>query len=370
MKIAGHSAIVMSLYYVKISSVELRQRFSEGEKRAMKDKAYAAQRMIEQGRIDEIKNDLISNTEDALIKISSDHPPASFLFRDYGICPNAGTRCADGGDVDPGYKYGNAVPHGYLGSQNCLRCRHFISGPAFIGGLLSVSNEVSLQSRLQFEHFSELEEQGISLKHKIDTLEDTEYDCQQVGSEFDASELNQLRLRRRKVLSEAESAAKKLDVYLCDLQSAARLIKQCKVLINEGGRHESEFSATKLILQRGHDIDFAMEETSYFRQLSEVCENAEIYEAANSELALAPRTQMLDRMALLNDVNLNLFMLSKKQQLLVGNQLTKVMLDRLRSWERVDAFIDGNLFLKDLQEGERITLIEINEAIRLGQQRE
>ena len=63
MKIAGHSSVIMTIYYCKLNSEGLRHRFSEGEKVAMKNKTYATQRMIEQGRIDEIKNDLYDYIE-------------------------------------------------------------------------------------------------------------------------------------------------------------------------------------------------------------------------------------------------------------------------------------------------------------------
>lgn len=363
MKVAGHSSIIMTLYYTKTNAEDLRFRFDEGEKIALKSKAYAAQRMIEQGRIDEIKHELVSNSDQALKSISNESPAGTFLFRDYGICPFAGSRCVDGGDLIGKTGVRQSVPAGYLGSQNCLRCRHFISGPAFVGGLLSLSNEISLHARLQFEHYSELQEKGLNVKQRIEELEDIAYDSEKSGQSFDSSEIGKLQLERRKTCSESESAAQKLDVLMCDIQASAKLIKQCKSIINNENAADAD-NSTYLIVQPGHEIQLVIEAPSYFRQLTEVCENAQIYESANADNAIAPRTQLLDKMALLNQINLHLFTLDKKQQLIVGNQLTKLILSRLRTWGRVDALIEGKIHLEDLAEDERITRKDIKALVK------
>ena len=61
MKIVGHSSIVMSIYYCKVTENDIRQRLEEGEKIALKSKAGAVQKLIEQNRLEEVKNQLVSN---------------------------------------------------------------------------------------------------------------------------------------------------------------------------------------------------------------------------------------------------------------------------------------------------------------------
>ena len=358
MKVSGHSSIVMAIYYCKIGSESLRRRFTEGEKRAMQDKSYAAQRMIEQGRIDEIKNELIATTSDALNLISGDTPVGTYLFRDYGICPYGGQRCFDGGEIIQSSQIRSAVPPGYLGSQNCIACRHFVSGPAFIGGLLSLENEISLAAHLQYEQYDELEQQLKQLNTQINKQDDAAYDAELNGGNSNLGIRNNLELKKRKTLSEIESAAKKLDSILCDMNKIYRLLKQSQALVNSEAESLTDMttdSPTKLIVQQDHELQVIFEDVSFFKQLSEVCENAEIYQSASSEMALAPRSQLLDKMALRNKVPLHMFLLDKKQQLVVGNQITRLMLDRLKTWTKVDALIDGRICLEDLTTEERIT---------------
>jgi hypothetical protein len=47
--------------------------------------------------------------------------------------------------------------------------------------------------------------------------------------------------------------------------------------------------------------------------------------------------------------------LSEKEQLVVGNQVTKFLQQRLKSWERVDQVVAGQVLLEDLGDEERIT---------------
>lgn len=362
MKVAGHSSVVMTIYYCKLGAEDLRHRFTEGEKRAMQNKAYAAQRMIEQGRIDEIKNELIATTSDALNLISSDTPVGTYLFRDYGICPFGGQRCDDGGEFIQCSQIRSATPVGYLGSQNCIACRHFITGPAFMGGLLSLGNEISLASHLQYEKYSELEQQLKELNRQINAQDDAAYDLEREGAATNIGVRNDLELQKRKTFSEFESAAKKLDSIVCDYNKVCRHIKQCQALVNnetEKSIGDDSAPTTKLIIQSDHELEVAYEDASLFKQLSEVCENSEIYQCASSEMALAPRSQLLDKMALKNMVPLHMFSLDKKQQLVVGNQITRLMLDRLKCWTKVDALVDGRICLQDLSPNEQITKQEL-----------
>lgn len=142
---------------------------------------------------------------------------------------------------------------------------------------------------------------------------------------------------------------------MCDIQSCAKLIKQCHALANEKCEGEDGEQRAQLIVQSGHELVFDVAETSYFHQLSEVCENAEIYESASADAAVMPRTQIIDRMVALNDLKHRLFYLDRRQQLVVGNQFTRLLLDRLKSWDRVDALMSGRILIKDLLGAEKIT---------------
>lgn len=352
-KIAGHSSVVMTIYYVKINQELMRLKFTEAEKRALSDKAKLDWQKIQQGRMNEIQHQLVTNNSEAVERFSGSISPGSTLFRDYGICPFAAERCSDGFLGEKG-KY-NIVPAGYLGSENCIRCRHFISGPVFLGGLLSLGNEISLAATLQFDHISEMQERIAELEERASQCRDEQYEVEKLGNTYNETELNQIELEVAGIEGQISNASRKADMYLSDMNAIKRLIEQCQAVINDRVDNDDGLESTQLILQSDHEVELVIGESSFFYQLNEVCENAQIYVSAKAELALATRSQHIDRLLQINDLKPTFFRLDNKQQLAIGNQLTQFMLKRLQSWEKLDAVMEGRLLMRDLPEDQRLT---------------
>lgn len=357
MKIVGHSSIVMSIYYCKVTESDIRHRLEESEKIALKSKAESVQRLVEENNLEEVKNQLVSNNSDMLMALTNSMPAGNFMFRDYGICPYAASRCDDGGEILGASQVRAPVPAGYLGMQNCLRCRHFISGPAFLGGLLSLTNEILLQSNIQSSQCAELQSEIDAISERISELERKQYIADVKMEFFDNSDLSQLEFELRKLESEYESSAKKMDMYLCDLQASYKLIQMCQSLVDDVS--STEGNKLSLVKMRDADIEIDLKEVSYFQQLQEVCENASIFKSASAVNAVIPRSQLLDRMSQFNQLAPQMFLLSPKQQLDVGNQLVKLMLSRLKSWERVNEVVGCKVRISELVGSEKIEPSEI-----------
>ena len=349
MKVVGHSSIVMSIYYLNINSEALRERFDAGEKKALKGKAYAVQQKIEQGRIDEIKNELVGGSASVLNGISGNAPVGNYQFRDYGFCSFGGVRCNDGGAEVGNSGIHAPVPSGHLGVQNCIRCRHFVTGPAFIGGLLSIANEIALEAHYQAKQYSDLGDEIDEVRIQIEKEDEDEYLTLGAGKGFDDTERNLQEVYLRKIRSEHEGAGNKLDMYLCDIQGVVNLIHQTKEIVNRQAKNSSEHNKNQLLVQNGHALELEFEESSLFRQLNEVCENAVVFESASADRAILPRSQMIDKMMLFNHLQPNLFTLDSKQQLFVGNQISSFLLDRLKSWERLDQVMGCRMPLQNME---------------------
>lgn len=352
-KIAGHSSVVMTVYYVKINQQMMRMKFTEAEKRALASQAKGDWQKIQQGRTEQIRHELITNNAQAINRFVGQVVPGSALFRDYGICPFAAYRCHDGDEVGSGKP--GAVPAGYLGTENCVRCRHFITGPAFLGGLLSLANEISLATRLQFDHIHEMEVLNEELEERADKCRNDQYDIEQTGGKYDATRLDEIESEMDTNEGQISTASRLTDMYLCDMNAIKRLIEQCQAVLNERIENEDGSDATQLIVHEDHEVVLTFEETSFFHQLSEVCENAQIYVSAKADLALPTRSNHLDRLLQLNDLQPIFFRLDKKQQLAIGNQVTQFLLARLGAWEKLDAIVDGRLLMRDLPDSERLT---------------
>ncbi len=360
MKLAGHSSIVMSLYYVKTQGTALRKKIEEGEKIALKSQVKATQNLIEQLRIDEIKPNLVANSEATLKALNNNTPAGNYLFRDWGICPHAGARCEDGGELIGNTQARSPTPSGYLGGENCIRCRHFVTGPAFIGGLLAIFQEIILSLQAKQSHYDDLIEDESSFLRKLEVEDEEEYLCNKNGKKFDSSKRIELLGYIRKTKSEYEVVAKKMDVLYCDLGAVSTLVHQCQALLNQTNYCiDNDQGNLQLIVRTDHELQVIAEEVSQYELLCEVCENAEIYQSASADLAITPRSQLIDKMMLRNKIEPQLFNMTPKQQLKAGNQLNRLFKERLKNHTQINDLIEGKLLLSDLSEHERIKPIDL-----------
>jgi len=276
MKIVGHSSVVMTIYYTKISHNDFKQKLEEGEKLALKSEAETTQKCIEQNKIEEIKNKLVAFNNDVLRPLTNDLPAGNFIFRDYGICPFAASRCHDGGDLIGSTQVRAPAPSGYLGVQNCLRCHHFITGPAFLGGLLSISNEILLQSNTQSKKCRKFQEKVDYIEGQLSEIGKVEYIANLKGEKFNASQRTHLEAEERRLEADYESAAKKLDMLLCDIQSAFSLVRRCQMVVNKESVPDDSVESLSLIAMVDAELQLNFEEVCHYQQLQEVCGNATI----------------------------------------------------------------------------------------------
>ncbi|WDH24414.1 VPA1269 family protein [Pseudomonas chlororaphis] len=365
MKVVGHASIVMSIYYVKIGAAKMRQVMAEGEKRALLNQAMDAQVMIEQNRLDELTHRMVANSAEALQALMSGNTGTQ-LVRDFGVCPYAGTRCDDGGEQLASNVW-TPAPAGYLGVQNCPRCRHLVTSPVFLGGLVALWNEESLQLNLYSEKYGELDRQVEQHRDRVQELDYLEAEMEESGQEFDSRERLRIEASVRKLQGELEGVAKKMDMYLCDMQAITKLIEDCKVVLRDqaakGSGDKKGNDILQLIVHDQSELNIEFEETSLFQQLNEVCVNATIYQSSSAEFATPRRSQMIDRMTMLNNIRPVMCNLSEREQLVLGNQVTAFFFNRLKSWEKVDRVIDGSLLLEDLSGEERITSKEFTKIL-------
>ena len=352
-KLVGHSRLVMTIYYTKVSCAEIRDELSAADKRALSKAPERIQRQIRNKKFEDVRNSFVANDNVFLSELNNSHPASAFSFTDIGICPMGGGKCEVGGEVENSrakYKKYLPVTAGYLGEKNCIRCRFFITGPAFLGGLTSIFNEISLKQ----QYVSQKE--SVLIIH-IEKLHDERYDSEKDNSLFTQT----LELQRAE--SNLEIVAKEKSMYATESVYLLRLVNQCSALLNESMKKGMGTGSMLLANTTTRVIDWNVEETSSeFRQLSTVCENATIYALSDASLANSRRSQLIDKLVRQNGIEPKMYLLSSKQQLEVGNQMTELLLSRFKSWENVDKLINNEIYLDDLSEDEKI--VPVREEIK------
>ncbi|EGU31130.1 phage integrase family protein, partial [Vibrio ichthyoenteri ATCC 700023] len=351
MKLVGHSSIIMAIYYIKSdkTGANLREKMKVGEKEALSNATKTLRSFVEQQRIEECKSQLVGSSVDLLNSLDNSRPASNYLFKDFGICPVGGAFCSEGGcPVATKANIYHPVPAGYLGEQNCIQCRFFITGPAFMLGLAATFNEVSLAVNIQSYRYSQLEQKLDTVAEKIEVIDHQLYQLKTSSPNKAAVENERKNLvdERHHLNSEIETRAKKLDLYMSDMNAIHRHIHNCQDLINHPSTNSAK--ALQLIVPQELNVSFELDDVSYFHQLSEVCENAELYHSCSDDQAVTRRSQLFDKVMMKNGMQPKFFLLNEEEQLAVGNQLTELMLTRLKGWENVDRLMNGSLMLKDL----------------------
>ncbi|MCU7976758.1 integrase [Shewanella sp. SW36] len=364
MKLVGHSSIIMSIYYMKSdkTGANIREKITLGEKQALNKAADTLKSFIESQRIEQCKSQLIANNTEFLSTIDNARPASSYLFRDFGICPVGGGFCNEGGAaVAMKANIYHPVTAGYLGEQNCIKCRFFVTGPVFMMGLAAVFNELCLAINTQSQRYSLLEKELDDTVTKIDILSHQIYQQKSQSTQTSILEGEKLKLQseRRKLNSEIEVKAKKMDLYMSDMNALHKHLFNCQSIINQNS--SSEDTKLQLIVPNDFSVIFEISEVSGFQQLSEVCENAELYHSCTDEQAVTRRSQSLDKMLVKSGITPHFLHLNEAEQLVVGNQMTQLMLSRLKSWEKIDRLIDGDLALNDFEDSERISKNELKQ---------
>lgn len=332
--IAGHATIIMTLYYTKFGKAYMREVMAEAEKNELQAEQDNHRRFLMDATFEEIGQRFAYVSEDAVRAALKNRSAAAFVFDDKGICPNGATLCDVGGELDqdrPSVGVYTPVP-GFPQERNCVCCRFFLSGPAYLAGLMAHGNAVS-------ERFWRGSKRYNGFMEKVKQLEDSQRSCERNDVPF-------LKVRELEALSKhAETESLTVTKLRNDMAATyhllARSIEIANSPKNEGVQLVANGSMTDLKLG-------FIETTSEFHQLEVVCENAVIHPNPDADFATIRRSQMIDAMLRFNGMDPVLMHLTPEHQLLAGNAVMKLIQARTGSIENSLPFAECRAKLKSI----------------------
>jgi hypothetical protein len=333
--IAGHATIIMTLYYTKFGKAYMREVLSKAEKNELEAERINHRRFLADATLEQVSQRFAYVSEDAVRSaISNRGALAAFVFDDKGICPNGATLCDVGGEkLRPEAKLSDYAPvPGFPQERNCVYCRFFLTGPAFMPGLIAHFNYVSEKTHRQSARYN-------SLQDKLTYLEDEQREAERENQPF-------ARLRELDALNKhAESDALILNKYMNDLQATNHLIQRSMQIAEdkstEGVKLVAKGSMTDL------KVGF-IESQSVLHQLEVVCENAVIYPDIDPGFANIRRSQMLDAMMRYNGMEPVMMYLKEDEQLLVGNAVMQLIQARTGSIQSALPYAECHLKLEEI----------------------
>lgn len=332
--IAGHATIIMTLYYTKFGKAYMREVLSEAEKNELEAEQANHRRFLQDATFEQVTQRFAYVSEDAVRAAIQNTSAAAFVFDDKGICPNGSTLCDVGGErLRPDSDRSDYAPvPGFPQERNCVCCRFFLSGPAFLPGLIAHFNTVSEQAHRQSVRHS-------ALQDKLTYLEDEQREAERENQPF-------LRVRELDQLNKyVEAEALILQKYMNDLQATHHLIQRSIQI----ARDTSE-DGVKLVANGSMsdlEVNF-IESQSVLHQLEVVCENAVIYPEIDAGFPTIRRSQMLDAMLRFNDMEPVMMYLTQEEQLLAGNAVMQLIQARTGSIKGALPYAECRLKLKEI----------------------
>lgn len=332
--IAGHSTIIMTLYYTKIGNLQMREVMEKAEREFFEADQKNHRRFLEESSFDQVSSAFAALSGDAF-NAGAGAPGPSMTFDDKGICPVGGMRCDEGGAkvIDrKGEAVFGPVP-GWPRTRNCTSCRFFLTGPAYLPGLMAHANATLERTHASSGHF-------INLEDRLRELQIEQRSCEEEGRPFLKSmEVEKLEQRHR----EAEEDA---SLLINDLNATWVLIQRSLTLLNERRQQEGIPLVAAGTME---DITIGFIETaSEFHQLEVVCQNAEIHVNPEVRPAIYRRSQMIDLMLRFNRIPPLLGHFDEKTQLQIGNAVMNLIKARTGSIQGSVPFAECQKKLSEL----------------------
>lgn len=355
--IAGHARLIMTLYYTKMGITYVSEKMSEAEQRMAEDDQASYLRWLRDAAYKQLDANTAFNDPAAIQAVlNAQQSGASFIKDDKGICPKAALGCDSGGvyvNDDTGKTSYGVVP-GYP-QQNCVRCRWFLTGPAFLPGLVHHFNVIGYE-------MGETAERMMRFEGEIEALDNRRYECEQNQRPF----LEDEKLSKLHKLHQQEM--EKNDKLANDLNATLRLIDRCAKITK---RQPTDDDPIQLVAVGSiDDVQFALADVpSKLQQIQTICNGAVIFPETDASKAVLQRSQILDLTLAMNGHPPVFFKLSPEDQLVAGNAWMQLLIARTGSLDKAITYAEGRKKLSEIGlEDETTELLEnmTGQTLRLG----
>jgi hypothetical protein len=252
-------------------------------------------------------------------------PSGLWTNNNLGICPYGGTRCQDGGTLIRKSNKNKPALYGPVpgGDQNCVRCRHFVTGTPWMIPLWLHANKLLIDAQRKSKSLDELRtklEAATSERFRIVKGE---------GMEFIPAAL-QAEIKGLGNLLEKDSNA--LDSILMDAHATYLLLEDVRQILSENDRSEEEKKFPSLIATNTPEIGF--EEMGEFRALDEIVQAGRLYSHIQDKNIENERNHFIDQVLYNNEITpISLAPLTDAEKSAASDAAAKFLVTRLQDYE-------------------------------------
>lgn len=314
-KIAGHSRLIMTLYYTKPGASQAREAIQAGVQRLNDSADDTIIDWLANQEFEQLVREAIANSPEALRAAIPEQKhlrsPAGWMAMMDGLCLVGGNNveleapgCHNGGP-----NIGNTTSPRYApvvgGARNCPMCRWFITRPYFYPQLAARWNNVSY-------HCFDAREQVVLAEQRFRDVEDRR--AMSLASDQLFAEQRLYKEAQRAL----ENALQKFEELTQTAAALTRLLERCRATLSHG-------DGTSLIaVGTFGEFEHAIEEvSSELLQVSGVSESALLYHDLNAGKAVLRQSQLLDAALARDNLPPVFLTLTEAEQQLVGSALLK-----------------------------------------------
>ena len=354
--LAGHSRLLMTIYYAKLTPAVMKEKMIEAEDRLEDVSKKSVQTFLKNAEMSQIECKMAYHDNNSIQAALVNRNPIGWEKRHHGLCLVGGNTvksdevgtvagCWNGGELIKdssvvSRKIYGVVPHG---PENCVRCRWFITDAQYLPALTAHLNFMSYKA-------SEAANLAIELEGEIENIEEIKYEAEAKGKPFtDHNKLQELQRRREKQSLEA-------DEYTKDLIATLNLIYRLVEIEQE--RDKDDHKNKIVAVGSKNDIRIGFIETkSELLQLSLICDDAEIYpdmlDDVKKTSIIQDMTQIISRMMIRQGYMPPFLSLNKNQQLIAANAMVRQMALQVNSKDKLDGlskvanYIELEEFMQD-----------------------
>lgn len=333
--IAGHARLIMTLYYIKAGISYVTDTMNQAEKSILENDKEAVDRFIRDAKYEQLETSVAANDPIAYqAVINAQKSGASIIISDKGICPKGCFGCDSGGTYvnDDTDKITYGIVPGFP-EQNCVRCRWFVTSPAFLPGLVHHFNTIGY-------NMSETGKRVNKHQRDIELLENEKYECELNGTLF---------TKHQKLLKYEQFYAQEIqknDKLANDYNATLRLIDKCMKLIKE---KSSENGFQLVTVGSISDVDISINNIEHeLEQLQIICNGAELFPETDASKAVLQRSQIIDLTLKNNNKTPVMFSLTEEEQLIAGNQFMRLLINRAGSLKDAIPYAIGRKKLEEI----------------------
>ena len=323
--IAGHASILMTLYYVKLGASQITETLAEAQKKIGLQEQRNFVRFLRSAEHETLAS-LVAHNDASGVTALHENAPGSWVIGDKGICPVGGALCDKGGPkltANPQLSDYAPTPGG---PRNCVRCRFFITGPAFLGGLVAHFNALGVRLLAAAERFR-TEEAAIR------KLED------EVARTDEQTRRSSLMADLHAAHDHHQRGMKEVDDLAHNLHAVYRLTERCKAIV-AAARTQPSGNFNLVLVGDRTDFEAAIEMTTDFELMNSVCQAARVYPGDDPTVANLRRARILDVMLARNGCRPVFSTLTEEEALAVGNEFVNLLIRRRGHVDAV-ALVEG-----------------------------